>query len=554
MRRLVPALVMATLLAAPCRVDAQAGGEMAAIQDYLDSLPPLTLVQANPGVLGPIPDLPRGIAGRQRAGGRFVNQAAELTILRLFSDVMWPGALVQGGSIANNKFAPIYLPRAGGRVRLATNFVGGGSDPKYRDLPLVGAGEVDKAIQDMLREIKATDSAGLLQMDQAFAGTAQEAFVKLGVAYQGSFTGSASGKFNKNYDQNTLFVKFTQVFYTVSFDLDATLPSPFLAPGTTLAAVERFASARNPPLYVSEVKYGRVLLMSFTSSLSKTDIEATAHAAYKGFTGDLEARYKDKLDAMSIAVLSVGETGDVAATPVVARTTTEAFDRLRAYVTAGSRYGATNPGGPIAFTMRYVGSRDGLGGPYQPAIAQMVTDESPEVVSLEAREYCGERRYLVFDGVDERGRRGGWTSTELTANPGDKVRFFARGTNWSGVLFTGDYGPRGWHTWDRPKDGERGFPITNRSPFALIGRFGAQNKEGRDITGGSDQYSMGTQADVSSSFFIGDSAEIVAGGDASSGQYPNYGPIWLGLNDNVPDNGDAAKKFEVTVCITPALR
>jgi hypothetical protein len=203
-------------------------------------------------------------------------------------------------------------------------------------------------------------------------------------------------------------------------------------------------------------------------------------------------------------------------------------------VQTGNRYSLANPGAAIGFTMRYLGSKGATGAPYGVAIAQMVTDESPQLVSLTASKIC-HAKLSVWDGEG-----GGWVKTGWEANPGDKVSFSATGKNWSGVYATASHGP----------GGQRGFPITNRPPYALIGRFGSGDNKGRDLTGGASTYSVGTATDTSSSFYIGESSELVAGGNVNAGRYPGYGDIWLGINDDEPTHGDKKEKFSVEVCVT----
>ena len=135
--------------------------------------------------------------------------------------------------------------------------------------------------------------------------------------------------------------------------------------------------------------------------------------------------------------------------------------------------------------------------------------------------------------------------------PGDEVTFSATGTNWSGVFATGDYDPSGWYTWDRPRDGELGYPITDRSPFALIVRLGeGSNNIGPDRSkaGYNQGIANGTPSDW---FLVGKSAQAVAGqANIQTGQgWPGIGNIWLGTNDNNPFNGDPNKKFQVIVCV-----
>ena len=392
-------------------------------------------------------------------------------------------------------------------------------------------------------EINATGSAGTTFFELASAGTVREGMVKLGFAYKGpSASVSVDAKVNASNEENTIFAKFVQTFYTVAFDPDPNVVSPFFSPNVTLGDVQRYTNRGNPPLYVSEVSYGRVLLVQFTAKMSKLEMEAVIKAAYGSAAADLSASYKESLNRMSVKVLSIGATGDVAVAPLTAFSAGDTLTALKTYIKSGINYSPSNPGAPIAFTMRYVGSRGADGSPNALAVSQMVTDESPEVF-LKAEEVCSPRKYQVWDGTG-----GGWVETDLTAKPGDKVRFSASGENWSGVFATGRYGPGGWTHWDKPGWDQANYPLGNRSPFALIARFGGLNNTGKDATGGAAESRPGSGSDPSSSFFVGTGTEIVAGGTAPS--YTNFGRIYLGTNDNNPLNGDAFYKFNVQVCIT----
>lgn len=519
------------------------------IREYLDGLPRLALVTANPGTPVAMVGLPDGVTGTQIVNATFVNSQAELALLKSFPHVTWPGALVQGNSIADNDFAPIILPRSGGRIRLSTNFVGSSGGSQFRDLPEMKAGEVEDTARAMLLSLNPTDSVGSLHFAYESAGTLREAMVKLGVAYKGgNVSASLDASLNSSYNENAIVAKFTQEFYTVAFDPNPSGASPFFAPTVSLNQIKQFTTPDNPPLFVSEVKYGRILVVTFRSTLSKLELEAAVKAAYAAVSGSLDASYKEKLSKVRMELLAVGATGDMSAQLVQAATPDDLVAALRAAIKSGSKYHpTTNPGAPIAFTMRYVGSRANLG-PYGVAIAQMVTQASPQVVSLNAVETC-KSPFWVWDGSG-----GGWVDTNLDFKPGDKVRFKADGTNYSGVFRDGGYGPLGWHTWEAPFEfsGPSSYPLWNRSPFALIARFGGGNNYGYDRTKWDYSSADRGKQPPSDSFFVGNSAQVTVGevDRNSGGGTPGYGRLFLGTNDNNPTNGDANAKFFVQVCFT----
>lgn len=574
MMKLVPS---ALLLAAPIVASAQlkpriftvkpagapGSSNAAQIRDYLDQIPPLAMITPKAGTAVTIPGLPEGVTGTQQVGAELVNEQAELALLKTYPDAIWAGSLVQGASINNNNFSPIGgLARSPGRIRLTTNFLNSTAGSQSLDLPVVSATTVEDGRRALLARLAPSGSIGTMLMSFASAETVREAMVKLGVAYEGSgVKASLDAKLNSGYNENTIVGKFTQVFYTLVFEPTAG-DAPFFAPSVTLADVQRWAQTGNPAVYVSEVKYGRTMLVRFTGNMSRLGLEASVKAAYSGFKGEGEAAYKDSVKNMRIDFLSVGARSDQSL-PVVTGASADAIaTAFRGAIVKGERFDPqNNPGDAIGVTMRYVGSRTAAG-PYQVVIAQMLTMASPEVIRLDVKEVCYPAPVNVFDPSTSR-----WTlkspgfdvwdgpgehprNTGIKVAPGDIVRFQATGTNWSGVFATGDYDARGWYTWDRPKDGELGYPITDRSPFALIARFGEGNTLGRDRTQAGFKLTS-SQTPASDWFYVGTSAQATAGKVDSNGEgTPGIGNIWLGTNDNNPSNGDPNKRFKVTVCVT----
>lgn len=296
-----------------------------------------------------------------------------------------------------------------------------------------------------------------------------------------------------------------------------------------------------PPLYVSQVMYGRMFLVVFRTKANQLDTTNALKGAYKKFKGELDVNVKRTLDQTSVQVIQIGSTG--ASLIPFSHTDGETLETaIQRAVSEGSRYNPqTNPGLPIGLVLKYVGS----GVPGQTAIAQLSTDYS-EIVNITAPSpTC--YPHQTWDGPG-----GGWrrvqkpTGGYLTVNPGDQIQIIAdpSSINRSGVFATGDYGPDGWYTWPTPRADHRA-PIMNKSPFALIGRFGEDNISGHDPMWG--PCGGGQDSPVcSSAFWIGQARTVTAGEAVNI----RYGNVWLGTNDDNPQNGDATKRFNVEVCVT----
>jgi hypothetical protein len=100
--------------------------------------------------------------------------------------------------------------------------------------------------------------------------------------------------------------------FTVSMALPQTPQAVFSEAFTDARLQEQVERGRigpdNPPVYISSVAYGRILMFSFTSSAALTDINGTISALYNGgeFGGHLSAEYQNVLDNAQIQVVTVG--------------------------------------------------------------------------------------------------------------------------------------------------------------------------------------------------------------------------------------------------------
>jgi hypothetical protein len=520
----------------------QQASQMLQIRQYLDSLRQLAFVEPRQGQPQAL-QLPTSLAeAGYRGTFRQNTEAVTHDSLYLFQPVnsaIWPGALIQGRTVGGGTYSAIPLPRGPGRIRLSGGFVSGNLT---RDIP--AAVDVDRVRIDLVRSTGATDIASPSQFELISARDFSEAAAKLGISYDGpSLTASGNVSVRMQSDEVMIVGRYTQAFYTASFEPLAlpgaadTRPHMF-APSVTLSDVQAYANNENPPLYVSDVTYGIMALVFFTAKGSVAEVEAAAKAAYGGVQADANFKYKATSDSMSIRVIQLGIPGARQINPASIQQGTVRAE-LEQLINQNRRFNvATNPGLPIQMALKYVGS----GRPDAIASIQLVTNTVDVVNINPPPKQC--TTHQVWDGPG-----GGWRRVQiggknLNVNPGDKLDInYRSGTNTSGVF--GDwagYGANGWHTWDRPKDGELGFPITNKSPFGLIGRLGSGARSGPDPA---YQDKDNCRNNCSAAFWIGESRQVTAGELVNV----QYGELWLGTNDNDPTNGDANKKWNIDVCI-----
>jgi hypothetical protein len=346
--------------------------------------------------------------------------------------------------------------------------------------------------------------------------TTEHGLVKLGVAFSaGSFSGDLKSSLESNLEQTSVMAMFRQVFYSVTFT-PPDGPTSFFDPNITADQVRAVSGPDNPPVYLSQVDYGRMLIVSITGTTSLSDLNvaltAGVNAASKTGPGgslDVSASVKKTLQESTVRVIALGGDGR-AVMPVL----TDPLNQLTQYINAGGALTVDNPGMPLRYVARHAGSR-------RVVTINQTTDYSESVAAV-GRD-LNNQTFQVWDGEG-----GGSFSTGIRIANGDHLSVSASGLNWSGVLWSGTYGPDGWTTWEKPSGS--GYPLPNNHPFALAGAWDSA-QTGADAT--SDWFYIGTGT-----------AQTVAHNRGLASRV-----LYLGTNDNSPLNGDPQYKFTVRVSV-----
>jgi hypothetical protein len=377
-----------------------------------------------------------------------ISEVSDFAVLNPTQDVLWPGALIQGNSLASGQLAPIQLDRAPGTITVATDFAGGGTAQLSRVIDRPEFPTVQQARHDLLTTINPTNSAGALTYDMTVARTMRHAMVKLGLNVNvGKVKVDLDASLDSSYETNTVAMRFNQAYYTVTFTPSGS-PPDFFADTVTLSEVEKYATADNPPCYLSSVTYGRMLLVLVTSRASSLEIKAALKAGVGSvFTGSLEGQYKELLSQSSIMVLAVGPTGE-ATTQVL----TDPVAGFQQYLKEGLTFSLASPGAPIAYTARYLNT--------QTMAKVSLACQYSEHTRVWADNV--DRSYEVWDGKGIRR-----VDTGISVAPGDSITITASGRIWAGVLITNENGPEGWVTYKAKSS----FPLPGRPPFSLIAGY-----------------------------------------------------------------------------------
>ena len=224
------------------------------------------------------------------------------------SDSMYPGAIVSADSVMTGLFTQIVLPRASQTISVSLENLGGTkhatiaspSLSSYRDAVsgILDAGVTGSTPANLYSEIEQVHSENQLNMALGI-----QASWGLGIASLKS-----SFDFSNQQTRSRYVVRYTQTYYTVDLDAPAS-PSAVLAPDVTLDDVQAKMDSKHPPVYVSSVTYGRMVLFTFESQYSAEEMSAALDFAYSGgvdVKGDVSVTYKDIISQSKITAFILG--------------------------------------------------------------------------------------------------------------------------------------------------------------------------------------------------------------------------------------------------------
>jgi len=345
------------------------------------------------------------------------------------SDSLWPGALVGADSVLTGLFTQMVLPRAPLTISVSLENLGGGKTATIADPSLSSYRDALSSILDA--EITGSTAANLYSEIEE-VHSQQQLDMALGVqASWGLGVASLKSSFNWSNTQtrSRYLVKYTQAYYTV--DLDAPVaPSHLFNPNVTLADVKQEMDEYRPPVYVSSITYGRLVLFTFESEYSAEEMGAALEFAYSGgydVSGQVSVTYKDILSRSKITAFILG--GDAS----MAVKTIDSYEALIAFIKNGGNYTRESPGAPIAYKLSYL--KDNA-----PARMSLTTDYDLKTCTRVSQKI---KVVLSSIWVDDDGGDAGGGDLELygniTAQGEGAINLFSKGSSNYVVIREGSF-------------------------------------------------------------------------------------------------------------------
>ena len=190
-------------------------------------------------------------------------------------------------------------------------------------------------------DMSITQASSDMQVAAAL-GIEAGAVKKLKVDYSQSYKTS-----RKNYVMN-----FKQVYYSVSADMPDKAGKLFSSDADAAYILSKINN-ENPPVMVSNVDYGRMIMINIVSEHSENKIKAALKAAAATNKAQLSAEYKNVLNNATFKYIVYGGSSEKAGSLVV----TKDYQKLLEVINSESKFTDKTCAAPISYTARFL--RDG---------------------------------------------------------------------------------------------------------------------------------------------------------------------------------------------------
>jgi thiol-activated cytolysin len=266
------------------------------------------------------------------------------------SDSLWSGSLLRGDSVYSGLFTQTVFDRKPMAISVSLENIAGGKSAVMESPSLSSFRDTLSSILDS--EITGATPANIYsEIEQVH--TQEQLTLALGAEVSGlgsSFGISSSFNWNDETVHSRYLVRYTQSYYTVDVDAPSNASAVF-GDGVTLQEVQDKFGDGNPPLYVSSITYGRMVVFTFESDYSAQELGAALEFVYSGgvdVSGNVSVTYKDIVSSSKITAYILGGSGGEAARTI------DSYEALMDFIKEGGNYTKDSPGAPIAYKLNYL--------------------------------------------------------------------------------------------------------------------------------------------------------------------------------------------------------
>ncbi|MER7960168.1 thiol-activated cytolysin family protein [Streptomyces sp. NPDC096030] len=213
-----------------------------------------------------------------------------------------------------------------------------------------------------------------IQYSESMAYSLSQLKVEFGLAFEKvatplniNFSAVSSG------EKQIQIVHFKQVYYTVAMDAPENPADAFATDVTPEDLQLRGVSDKTPPVYVSNVTYGRSMYIKMETSSKSDKVTAAFSAAVKGVDVKGNTELQSILDDTSFTAVILGGDAGQATTVVSGKP-----GQLDEIIQKGALYGRLSPGVPISYSTSFLKDN-----------APAISNNSAEYIQTKATSYNG---------------------------------------------------------------------------------------------------------------------------------------------------------------------
>ncbi len=371
------ALTLLLLLAMGCKknneMSAQQQQNASSIADYIHGL------QYNPDAILNVQNIASGSSqtgetgtddlGTSVSGGYKIScvkksysmkeNFEDVAILRPTNGVIFPGALVYGDtSMLDGNPTPLQVSRA--PVNLHVDLPGIG-DAGNITVSNPGNGTVQAKIDGALqywnnnayKDGYVNPAYASYQASTSYSSQQLALSLGLNVKWMGNDVASQFN-YSTTSTKTVAMMVFKQGFYSVTMNTPAS-PAEVFGSDVSVDKVKSIIDNNTPPAYVQSVVYGRIIMFRMESSTKETSTDMELALQYAtgvtNVTGSAETHIKSILANSSTTIVLIGGNAAVATQAVSAQN----FGDLQNIIKGQNAvYNKSNPGVPIAYTIKYL--------------------------------------------------------------------------------------------------------------------------------------------------------------------------------------------------------
>jgi hypothetical protein len=266
-------------------------------------------------------------------------------------DVIWPGNIIQGKSVAEGNLAPIPLgfSRKPGRIYL--NVVSGQDMQYYRELYTFTGSEVIQAMNDIMAEHTHGLPADVKYIQKTVYNEEEMAYhLDMNNDEFKTMTGGAFSKISWEQKKTRVMVQLVQVYFQMVYEFNGM--HEVFKDNIRVEDLRPYVSQGNPMCYIPSVSYGRYFILLYESNETYERLTQAINRTFNRETDD--PLTNEDVSIMRNATVTLRQIGDDADAGI--ETISGDAEKIRNFVIKGATATKDNVGAPIFYSLRYLGN------------------------------------------------------------------------------------------------------------------------------------------------------------------------------------------------------